>query len=122
MLLLTIQYFTVRFLCRVRSAEISVTMYRRKTVVGLKYMDDMPVFDEIVEIFVTPIGECLFVMKILATLCFCSHLHSYEVGLTNCNNVYVARQYEFLDHYPLHKIKIDNKCFIRLTQVQHRCN
>lgn len=53
MLLLTIQYFTVRFLCEVRSAEISGTMYRRKTVVVLKYMDDMPVFGEIVEIFVT---------------------------------------------------------------------
>ena len=32
--------------------------YKRKTIVVLKYMDDMPVFGEIVKIFVTPIGEC----------------------------------------------------------------
>ena len=100
------------YLCRVRSAEISGTMYRRKTVVVYKYMDDMPVFVEIIEIFVTSIGECLFVLKVLATVCFCARIHSYEVGLTS--EINVARQHEFLDHYPLHVIRIDSRCFIRL--------
>lgn len=77
-----------------------------------KYMDDMPVFGEIVEIFVTPLGECLFVLKVLATVCFCIHLHSYEVGLTS--ETIVARQNELLDHYPLHTIRLNGRCFVRL--------
>ena len=48
-----------------------------------EYVNGMPVFGEIVEILVSPINECLFVLKLLTSLCFCAHLHSYEVGLTN---------------------------------------
>ena len=98
------------------AAEISGTMYGRKTIVVYKYMDDMPVFGEIVEIFVTSISEYLFVLKVLATVRFCARLHSYEVGLTS--EINVARQHEFLDHYPLHVIRID-RCFIRLKYI---CN
>ena len=107
-------FVTYKFLClyRVRSAEISGTTYKRKTVVVYEYVDDMPVFGEIVEIFVSPINECLFVLKLLTSLCFCAHLHSYEVGLTN--TIIIARQHEFLDHYPLHTTTLNSKCFVRL--------
>ena len=79
-----------------------------------EYADDMPVFGEIVEIiFVSPINECLFVLKLLTSLCFCAHLHSYEVGLTSII-IIIARQREFLDHYPLHTTTLNSRYFVRL--------
>ena len=65
---------------RVRCVELHGTTYTRKAVVVYKHIDDMPVFGEIMDIFVTPVGECLFILRLLLTVGLCAHFHSYEVA------------------------------------------
>ena len=101
-------------LYRVRSVELHGTTYTRKAVVVYRHVDDMPVFGEILDIFVTPVGECLFVLNLLLTVGLCAHFHSYEVA--NTSDIVVSRQHEFVDHYPLHIIRLNAEYtgFVRL--------
>ena len=99
---------------RVRCVELHGTHYTRMAVVVYKHIDDTPVFGEIMDIFVTPVGECLFILRLLLTVGLCAHFHSYEVAYSS--NIVVSRQHEFVDHYPLHIVKLHSELagFIRL--------
>ena len=80
--------------------------------------DDEPTFCKILDIVEKPASETLFIARILATICFNRHHHSYEVA--PMANTAVYRHNEFSDHHPLHQCKsygTNRSHFIRLKYI-----
>lgn len=90
---------SIFLILRVLSAVISGTTYRKETVVVCGIEDDTPMFGRIMELIVTPLQECLFVICPLLTIAFQHHYHAYEVVPTNSTVVYRHRQ--LFDYHPL---------------------
>ena len=83
---------------------ISGTTYRKGTVVVCGVEDDIPMFGSIVDIIVTPIQECFFVLSAFTTSAFQHHYHAYEVCPTDSNFVCHFRQ--LFDYHPVVCTKI----------------
>ena len=71
--------------CRVKTSTVNGTTYPKKAVVVCGFADYQPVFGVIEEIIVTPIQECLFVLRPLVTH-LNRHFHCFEVEETSSHS------------------------------------
>ena len=59
--------------------KIDGSEYRKSVVVLCHFEEGMPVFGEVIDIIVTPLQECLFIMHPLVADFFDRHFHAYHV-------------------------------------------
>ena len=97
--------FCLMLINRVRSVQIDGSVYRKAVVVLCHFEEEMPVFGEVVEVLVTPLRECLFVLHPLVSDYYDRHFHAYHV--VPCNHrTLVYRHSQFPDHNILHTNRI----------------
>ena len=75
-------------------------------------VDLSPVFGRIDGIIIHDVTNFYFVCKVLTTVCFSEHFHSFEVE--SSSNTDVVSYFDIYDHTPLHMYHVDNTSFITL--------
>ena len=85
--------------------KIDGSEYRKSSVVLCHFEQGMPVFGEVIDIIVTELQECLFVVHPLVADYFDRHFHAYHIVSYN-HHTLVYRYSQFHDHNVLHTNRI----------------
>ncbi len=83
------------------------TLYKPGGVVVL-HVDNVPVFGNIIDLFVLTVDDFYFVCEILHTECFNPHFHAYQVCKADKIQYHICKVSHLSDHYCLSKYQLSS--------------